>query len=70
MRHMAMMPEGFLRYQALRLLSEKPLSGYEIMTEIGRQTDGYWRASPSSIYPLLSWLQERGHIKEAEGRRE
>jgi DNA-binding PadR family transcriptional regulator len=61
---MAMVPKGFLRRYILELLSDKPMSGSEIMSEIERQTNGQWRPSPGSIYPLLSWLGERGFIKE------
>ena len=64
MRHMAAVPKGFLRYYVLRLLNEKPMSGSEIMSEIEKRTDGHWKPSPGSIYPLLSWLQEKGHSTE------
>jgi DNA-binding PadR family transcriptional regulator len=63
-RHTAMVPKGFLRYRVLKLLSEKPMSGSEIMSEMERQTSGYWRPSPGSIYPLLAWLQDKGYVKE------
>jgi len=59
-----MVPKGFLRYHVLKLLSEKPQSGSEIMSQIERQTNGHWRPSPGSIYPLLAWLQDKGYIKE------
>jgi len=65
MRHMAMVPKGFLRYHVLKLLDEKPMSGSELMGEIEKQTNGHWRPSPGSIYPLLAWLQDKGYIKEA-----
>ncbi|MEM2137066.1 MAG: PadR family transcriptional regulator [Candidatus Methanomethylicia archaeon] len=65
-KHMAVVPKGFLRYQILKLLNEKPLSGSEIMNEIERRTNGFWKPSPGSVYPLLSWLQDKGYIKEAE----
>jgi DNA-binding PadR family transcriptional regulator len=64
MRHMAAVPKGFLRYYVLRLLNEKPMSGSEIMSEIEKRTDGHWRPSPGSIYPLLAWLQEKGYSSE------
>jgi DNA-binding PadR family transcriptional regulator len=64
MRHMAMVPKGFLRYQILKMLDEKPMSGSEIMSETEKQTNGYWKPSPGSIYPLLAWLQDKGHIRE------
>jgi len=64
LRHTARVPKGFLRYQVLRLLGEKPMSGSEIMEEIGNQTGGRWKPSPGSIYPLLAWLQENGYTEE------
>lgn len=64
MKHMAAVPKGFLRYYVLRLLNEKPMSGSEIMSEIEKRTDGHWRPSPGSIYPLLAWLQEKGYSTE------
>jgi len=60
-----MVPKGFLRFQVLKLLNEKPMSGSEIMSEIEKQTSGYWKPSPGSIYPLLAWLQDKGYIKES-----
>ena len=61
---MAMAPKGFLRYRVLKLLNDKPMSGSEIMSEIENQTNGQWKPSPGSIYPLLAWLTEKGYIKE------
>lgn len=61
---MAAVPKGFLRYYVLRLLSEKPMSGSEIMNEIEKRTGGRWKPSPGSVYPLLSWLQEKGYARE------
>ncbi len=64
MRHTAMVPKGFIRYQVLKSLSERPMSGSEIINEIEARTNGRWKPSPGSIYPLLSWLQDNGHVKE------
>ncbi len=64
MRHTAAVPKGFLRYRVLKLLNEKPMSGSEIMSEIEKQTNGEWKPSPGSIYPLLAWLQDNGYVKE------
>jgi len=64
MRHTAMVPKGFIRYQVLESLDEKPMSGSEIIDEIEKRTSGGWKPSPGSIYPLLAWLQDNGHIKE------
>jgi DNA-binding PadR family transcriptional regulator len=64
LRHTAMVPKGFIRYHVLEGLSQKPMSGSELMEDIERHTGGCWKPSPGSIYPLLSWLQDNGHIKE------
>jgi len=64
MRHTAMVPKGFIRYQVLESLSKKPMSGSEIINEVETRTNGRWKPSPGSVYPLLSWLQDNGHIRE------
>lgn len=64
MRHTAMVPKGFIRYQVLEALNEKPMSGSEIMDEIEKRTSGRWKPSPGSIYPLLAWLQDNGYVNE------
>ena len=62
---MASVPKGFLKYSVLKLLDEQPRSGSEIMNEIESKTEGHWKPSPGSIYPLLAWLQDKGYTKEA-----
>lgn len=64
LRHTASVPKGFLRFHVLKLLREKPMSGSEIMEEVEKQTDGRWRPSPGSVYPLLGWLQAKGYTKD------
>lgn len=59
-----MVPKGFIRFRVLESLSEKPMSGSEIMSEIEKKTGGRWKPSPGSIYPLLAWLQDNGYVKE------
>lgn len=63
-KHMAFVPKGFIRYYILRLLSEKPMSGSEIIQHVEEKSEGRWRPSPGSVYPLLAWLQEKGYTKE------
>ncbi|MDW8033667.1 MAG: PadR family transcriptional regulator [Nitrososphaerota archaeon] len=63
MRHFACAPKGLLKYLVLEMLNEKPMSGSEIMDKIEEDTKGAWRPSPGSIYPLLTWLHEKGFIK-------
>jgi len=38
------------------------------MSEVEKQTNGCWRPSPGSIYPLIAWLQDQSYIKEASGQ--
>ena len=66
MRHAAMVPKGYLRFQLLKKLSDRSMSGSEIMRELETETNGYWKPSPGSIYPLLAWLQDQNLIREAE----
>lgn len=56
-------PRGLLRFLVLKMLSEKPMSGTEIIKEIEMQT-GSWKPSPGSIYPLLAWMLKKGFTKE------
>ncbi len=58
---MARVPKGYLRHNVLKLLKEKPMSGSEIITAIDEKTDGRWKPSPGSVYPLLSWLLDSGY---------
>ena len=56
-------PRGLLRFLVLKMISEKPMSGAEIMEQIEKQT-GSWKPSPGSIYPLLASLHKKGFTKE------
>jgi len=56
-------PRGLLRFLVLKMISEKPMSGAEIVEEIEKQT-GSWKPSPGSIYPILASLHEKGFTKE------
>jgi DNA-binding PadR family transcriptional regulator len=58
-------PRGLLRFIVLKFLSEKPMSGAEIVNKVKRETGGKWKPSPGSIYPLLAGLQERGFTQES-----
>lgn len=60
---MASVPKGYLKYNVMKLLDQKPMSGSELMSTIEEQTEGHWKPSPGSIYPLLAWLQDKGYTK-------
>ena len=39
------------------------MSGAEIAQHIEKQTDGHWKPSCGSIYPLLAWMHAKGFTK-------
>jgi DNA-binding PadR family transcriptional regulator len=66
-------PQGLIKPFILKLISERPMHGFEIMEEIFQRTFGMWRPGPSSIYPALIQLEEEGYIEavitqQKEGR--
>jgi DNA-binding PadR family transcriptional regulator len=62
---------GDIRTAALLLLAEEPRNGYQIMQEIEERSEGVWRPSPGSVYPILQQLEDEGLVRsqESEGRR-
>lgn len=58
-----------IKYWALYLLREKPMTGAEIMESMESQSMGWWRPSPGSIYPMLNGLVEDGVLsRDDDGR--
>lgn len=66
-----MFGQGDLRFVVLKLISEKPSYGYEIIKSIEDRLAGAYSPSPGIVYPTLTLLEELGHIRvqEAEGPR-
>ncbi|MCL4362516.1 MAG: PadR family transcriptional regulator [Candidatus Parvarchaeota archaeon] len=66
-------PKGLLQPFILRLLTEKPMHGFEIMEQIFEKTDGMWRPGPAAVYPSLAQLERSGYIeavsKENQGEK-
>lgn len=61
------MRRGEVRAAILVLLDEESRTGYALMEEIERRSDGTWRPSPGSIYPALALLEDEGLVlAEAE----
>ena len=60
-----------VRAAVLALLNERPMHGYEMITELETRTGGIWRPSPGSVYPTLQMLEDEGLIvsEEANGRK-
>jgi DNA-binding PadR family transcriptional regulator len=62
---------GELRIVLLKLISDKPCHGYELIRAIEERTGGAYAPSPGVVYPTLTLLGEMGLIgeQEAEGAR-
>ena len=63
-RHRA--KRGAVAASILTLLSERPMNGYELITELETRSEGRWRPSPGAIYPALRKLEDRGSITSTE----
>jgi DNA-binding PadR family transcriptional regulator len=67
---------GFRKKRGLRecvmfLLARTPKNGAELMDEMERISNGWWRPSPGSVYPLLEELTKEGAVqKRPDGRYE
>ncbi|WP_449462881.1 PadR family transcriptional regulator [Tardisphaera miroshnichenkoae] len=58
-----------LRWWIMSALSEGPKNGAEISSWIEGRSEGFWRPSPGSLYPMLAQLCEEGIIKKCEDGR-
>ena len=65
------MGRGDVRAAILALLTEEPMHGYQIITELTERSGGVWRPSPGSVYPTLQAMEDQGLVTadQAEGRR-
>jgi hypothetical protein len=52
-----------LRWWIMSALSEGPKNGAEISSWIEMRSEGFWRPSPGSLYPMLAQLTTEGIIK-------
>ncbi len=68
------MGHGNMRFRGLRpivldLINDSPKKGSEIMTSVEEKTDGRWKPSPGSVYPMLAGMETEGLIhKNPDGR--
>jgi len=62
---------GDVRSAILALLDDRPMHGYELITELEERTGGRWRPSAGSIYPTLQLLEDEGLVtaEEVDGRK-
>lgn len=58
-----------LRQWVLLILSRDPKNGAEIMDAMESMSQGWWRPSPGSVYPLLEDLVHDGFIRRKDDGR-
>lgn len=57
---------GDMKFVVLRLLEDKAMHGYEVMKALEEQSQGFYKASPGTVYPTLQWLEDEDLVvKEA-----
>ena len=54
---------GLLALYVLHLLNEQPRHGNDVMRQIESRTMGSWASNPGAIYPLLSFMEEKGLVR-------
>src|SRR5207244_387339 len=60
---------GDVRAAILKLLTERPMHGYEMIQEIAERSQDLWKPSPGSVYPTLQLLVDEGLLvaRESDG---
>jgi len=57
---------GGLRFYVYSILQQSPRNGAEVIDQIEMVSQGWWRPSPGSIYPLLDEMQQEGIIRKRD----
>jgi DNA-binding PadR family transcriptional regulator len=57
---------GDVRAAVLRLLSDEPMHGYQIIQELSARSGGAWTPSAGSVYPTLQLLADEGLVTSEE----
>ena len=60
------MRRGDIRTAVLAVLVEGPGHGYEVMQRLEEKSEGAWRPSPGSVYPMLQLLEDEGLVRSSE----
>lgn len=60
------MARGDVRAAVISLLAERPMHGYQIISEVGERSGGAWKPSAGSVYPTLQLLADEGLISADE----
>jgi DNA-binding PadR family transcriptional regulator len=64
-------PRGDVRAAMLQLLGDSSMHGYQLMQQIAERSQGAWRPSPGTIYPVLAQLEDEGlvEVTRSHGRK-
>jgi DNA-binding PadR family transcriptional regulator len=57
---------GDVRAAILKLLTDRPMHGYEMIQEINERSQQLWKPSPGSVYPTVQLLVDEGLLVAAE----
>lgn len=60
------MRRGDIRTAVLAVLAEEAGHGYEVMQRLEEKSEGTWRPSPGSVYPMLQQLEDEGLVRSTE----
>ncbi|BBM85470.1 PadR family transcriptional regulator [Candidatus Uabimicrobium amorphum] len=55
--------KGCIRTSVLQLLSEKPMYGYQIATELAKRSEDIFSLGQGTLYPMLYSLEKKNLIK-------
>ena len=55
-----------MRAAILKLLTDRPMHGYEMIQEINERSQQLWKPSPGSVYPTLQLLVDEGLLVATE----
>jgi len=58
-----------LRKWVLHIVKQNPRTGAEIMDIMETASQGWWRPSPGSVYPLLDAMVQEGVLTKLEGKK-
>ncbi|MFT4867300.1 MAG: DNA-binding PadR family transcriptional regulator [Ilumatobacter sp.] len=63
---------GAILGAVLTLLAERPMHGYELITELEERSEGRWRPSPGTMYPALKRMAAHDFVssEEVDGKRQ
>jgi DNA-binding PadR family transcriptional regulator len=59
---------GDVRAAILKLLTDGPMHGYEMIQEINERSQQLWKPSPGSVYPTLQLLVDEGLLVATESK--